>query len=114
MTAVRVCALSELDDGKPRGVEVGGEPVLLVRDGDEVHALRDVCSHAEVALSEGEVEGPVGERTVECWLHGSCFDLRTGEPITPPATEPVAVYRAQVLDGDVHVDLDAGPPAISD
>ena len=96
-----VCELSELDDGKPHGVEVDDVAIVLVRQGDQVHALRDECSHAELALSEGEVT-PKG---LECWLHGSCFDLRTGAPSSPPATEPVDVYPVTITNGQVHVDL---------
>ncbi|MFD1148910.1 non-heme iron oxygenase ferredoxin subunit [Saccharothrix hoggarensis] len=99
----RVCSLTDLDDRKPAAFEVGDErtPVVLVRDGDTVHALRDVCSHAEVALSEGEVT----RNGVECWLHGSCFDLRTGRPSSPPATEPVDVFAVELRGDDVHVDV---------
>ena len=62
-----------------------------VRDENgEVHAIHDICSHADVALSEGEVDGC----TIECWLHGSRFDLRTGEPTGPPAVSAVPVYRS--------------------
>ncbi|GAA4035296.1 non-heme iron oxygenase ferredoxin subunit [Allokutzneria multivorans] len=97
----RVCPLAELTDGKPVGFEVAGTPVVLVRKGEKVHALRDECSHAEVALSEGEV----GREGIECWLHGACFDLETGEPLSPPAFDPVDVYATSVHDGDVHVDV---------
>jgi 3-phenylpropionate/trans-cinnamate dioxygenase ferredoxin subunit len=95
------CALSDLDDGKPFGAEVDDEPVVLVRQGDEVHALRDECSHATLALSEGEVT----RKGIECWLHGSCFDLRTGKPSSLPATEPVDVFPVEIRDGDVYVDV---------
>jgi 3-phenylpropionate/trans-cinnamate dioxygenase ferredoxin subunit len=98
---IRACALSDLDDGKPFAVEVDDVEVVLVRQGDAVHALRDECSHAELALSEGELT-PKG---LECWLHGSCFDLRTGEPSSPPATEPVDVFAVDIRDGEVYVDL---------
>ena len=87
-----------MDDGKPFGVEIDGEPVVLVRQGDAVHALRDECSHAELALSEGEVT----RKGIECWLHGSCFDLRTGAPSSLPATEPVDVFPVEIRD-DVDV-----------
>ena len=100
---IRVCSLADLDDRKPLGVEVGDVPVVLVRDGDAVHALRDECTHAELSLSEGEV----GRKGIECWLHGSCFDLRTGVPSSPPATEPVDVFAVSVVDGDVLVDVSA-------
>nr|WP_279579325.1 non-heme iron oxygenase ferredoxin subunit [Fodinicola feengrottensis] len=58
-----------------------------------------MCSHAEVPLSEGDVEGC----TIECWLHGSQFDLRTGKPTGPPATEAVPTYETRISDGDVYV-----------
>jgi 3-phenylpropionate/trans-cinnamate dioxygenase ferredoxin subunit len=103
MSMTRVCPLAELDDRKPFGVEVDGTPVVLVRDGDRVHALLDVCSHAEVALSEGEVT----RDGIECWLHGSCFDLVTGEPSALPATDPVDTFAVSVADGDVFIDVTA-------
>ena len=66
------------------------------------YAVHDECSHAAVALSEGEVDGC----TLECWLHGSRFDLRTGEPTGLPATEPVPVYPVEIRDGDIYVSTD--------
>ena len=97
----RVCALSDLPAEGVIGVEVAGEPVAVARTGGEVFALRDVCSHAEVPLSEGEIY----DHTVECWLHGSCFDLRTGQPTGLPATEPVPVYPVKIEGDDVYVAL---------
>jgi 3-phenylpropionate/trans-cinnamate dioxygenase ferredoxin subunit len=101
MTFVRACSLSELPDEGALGVEIDGTPVAVVRVGDEVYALRDVCSHAEVALSEGEVY----DHTIECWLHGSCFDLRSGKPTNPPATQPVPTYPVKIEGDDVYVSL---------
>ncbi|MDR3032338.1 MAG: non-heme iron oxygenase ferredoxin subunit [Kitasatospora sp.] len=97
----RVCALTDLPAEGAIGVVVDGEPVAIIRAEGEVYALRDVCSHAEVALSEGEIY----DHTVECWLHGSCFDLRTGQPTGPPATEPVASYQVKIQGDDVYVAL---------
>jgi nitrite reductase/ring-hydroxylating ferredoxin subunit len=90
-----VAQLSELALETPRLVEVGGNPVCVVRTVDGVHAVSDTCSHAEVSLSEGEVEGT----TIECWLHGSRFDLLSGRPTGLPATEPVPVFEV-IIDGD--------------
>ena len=98
----RACALSELPEEGVLGVEVAGEPVAVARTGGEVFALRDVCSHAEVPLSEGEIY----DHTIECWLHGSCFDLRTGQPTWLPATEPVPVYPVKIEGDDVLVAID--------
>jgi len=86
-------------------VEVEGTEVALVRVGAEVFAIRDECSHASIALSEGDVE----DCTLECWLHGSQFDLRTGQPLSLPATEPVAVYPVRIDDDDVLVDVTPVP-----
>jgi len=98
---VRACALTDVAEGEAIGVEVGEEPVAIVRTCGEVFAIRDVCSHAEVPLSEGEIDG----RTIECWLHGSRFDLRTGKPTGLPATEPVPVYPVKIEGDDVLVDI---------
>jgi 3-phenylpropionate/trans-cinnamate dioxygenase ferredoxin component len=97
----RVCALSDLPGEGAIAVEIEDEPVAVIKSDGEVYALRDSCSHAEVALSEGEIY----DHTVECWLHGSCFDLRTGRPTGPPATEPVATYRVKIEGDDVYVSL---------
>jgi 3-phenylpropionate/trans-cinnamate dioxygenase ferredoxin subunit len=101
MSFVKACALSDVPDEGAFAVEIEDTPVVVARIGEEVFALRDVCSHAEVALSEGEVY----DHTIECWLHGSCFDLRTGKPTNPPATQPVPTYRVKIEGDDVYVSL---------
>jgi 3-phenylpropionate/trans-cinnamate dioxygenase ferredoxin subunit len=73
-------------------VIVDGEPVAIVNAEGEFFAIHDVCSHAEVPLSEGEIEGT----TLECWLHGSRFDLRSGKPTGLPATKSVPVYPVKI------------------
>ena len=100
-TAVSVGPLEDLASGTARKVEVDGRMVALVRIGDDVYAIGDTCSHANVSLSEGEVL--VGEREIECWKHGSTFSLVTGEPLTLPATQPVPVYDVRVEDGEIIV-----------
>jgi len=106
MTFVRVCALDEVPTDTALAVTVGDLEVAVARDGAEVFALQDLCSHAAVALSEGDV----ADCTIECWLHGSTFDLRTGKPTTFPATEPVTTFPVEVRDSDsqasVWVDVD--------
>jgi 3-phenylpropionate/trans-cinnamate dioxygenase ferredoxin subunit len=97
------CALSDVPTDEALGVTVGGVDLAVARHDDEVFALQDLCSHAAVALSEGEVE----DCTVECWLHGSRFDLRTGKPSGFPATEPVATFPVEVRDDGVYVDVSA-------
>ena len=100
---LRACALAEVPEEGAIRVELGGQPVCVARSGGEVFALRDVCSHAEVALSEGDVE----DGAIECWLHGSLFDLRTGKPSGLPATKPVPTYAVTVEGDDVLVQMES-------
>ena len=87
-------------NGSAVRVLIDGVPVAIVRSDGEYYAIHDVCSHANVALSEGEIEG----QTIECWLHGSRFDMRTGEPTGLPAITPVDVYPVTIEGDDVYVD----------
>lgn len=105
---VTVCRLDELASGSATRFEVSGRKVAVVRIGDDVYAIGDTCSHADVSLSEGEVY--CDTREIECVKHGSLFSLETGEPLTLPATVPVPVYVASVIDGDVVVTLEPSSP----
>ncbi len=102
MSFARACAVADVNPGKPFAVTVEGTDLAIVRDGEDFYAIYDECSHATIPLSEGDVEGCL----IECWLHGSTFDLRTGEPTTLPAFEPVAVYPVQVDGDDLLVDVE--------
>ncbi|GAA3986893.1 non-heme iron oxygenase ferredoxin subunit [Thermobifida alba] len=105
-TYTRVCSLGDLPEEGALSVEVGDTPVAVVRSEGQVYAISDICSHAEVNLSEGEVE----DGSIECWLHGSCFDLRTGKPLNPPATQAVPTYAVKIDGDDVLVSLDPTNP----
>lgn len=98
---VRACALADVPEEGVLAVDVGGTQVAVVRSAGEVHALEDRCSHSDVPLSEGEVYDGV----IECWLHGSCFDLRTGNADNNPATKAVPVYSTKVEGDSVFVSL---------
>jgi 3-phenylpropionate/trans-cinnamate dioxygenase ferredoxin subunit len=106
MAWVKACSLDDVPTDEALAVTIGEYDVAVARNGDEVFALQDLCSHAAVALSEGDV----ADCTVECWLHGSRFDLRTGKPTGLPATEPVATFPVEVRDDEgsatVWVDTD--------
>ncbi len=96
-----VAKLSALTEDTAVKVEVGSTPICLVRSGGTVHAIGDLCSHADVSLSEGDVE----DGKIECWLHGSLFDLKTGQPSGLPATKPVPTYTVTVEGDDVLVEV---------
>jgi 3-phenylpropionate/trans-cinnamate dioxygenase ferredoxin subunit len=100
---MRVCSVDDVAPGTATKVVVDGVPVALVRIDDDFYAIGDVCSHADVSLSEGEVDP--GDRHIECWKHGSRFSLETGEPDCLPATKPVPVYRVKVDGVDVLVEV---------
>lgn len=97
----QAAAFDDIPDGGVLAVDIAGTALALVRDGDDVYALDDECSHAAIPLSEGEVEGC----EIECWLHGSRFDVRTGKPVNLPATEPVMTYPTKIEGDAVLVDL---------
>ena len=103
---VLACPLAELADNSAVHLDLDGHPVCLARSLGAVHALLDECSHEQVALSDGDVE----DGYVECWLHGSRFDLTTGVPTGPPATAAVPVYPTRISGGDVEVALPANTP----
>ncbi len=104
-----VCAFDELTDGAARRFEIDGVAVSVVRIGDDVYAVDDVCTHANVSMSGGEVW--CDELEIECPKHGSAFSLATGVPSTLPATRPVPVYDASVIDGQVVVTVSIGDAA---
>ncbi len=101
MTAmIKVCSVEDIEKGAAGSASIDGQVLALVHGQDgEFYAIRDECSHAAVPLSEGEVEGC----PLECWLHGSRFDLRTGGPTGLPATEPVATFPVEIRDGAIYV-----------
>ena len=100
---VRLCGRDELSSGAARRFDIGAHHIALVRIDDDFYAIGDTCSHEDYSLSEGEVL--VDECEIECWKHGSMFDLRTGEPRSLSATKAVPVYGVKVDGDDVLVEL---------
>jgi 3-phenylpropionate/trans-cinnamate dioxygenase ferredoxin subunit len=96
------CAAADVPSEGAVCATINGVDVAIVRTDGEIHAISDVCSHADVSLSQGDIDD--GE--VECWLHGSRFDLRTGLPTGLPATEPIPVYPVKIDGDDVLVDVE--------
>jgi 3-phenylpropionate/trans-cinnamate dioxygenase ferredoxin subunit len=102
---IRICAADDVPKGGAVSAALDDLRIAVVHAADDqFYAIHDECSHEAIPLSEGEIDGC----TLECWLHGSRFDLRTGEPTGLPATEPVTVYPVEVRDGDIYVDISNG------
>jgi 3-phenylpropionate/trans-cinnamate dioxygenase ferredoxin subunit len=89
------------------GLKLDGTDVAVCRHGGAYYAFHNVCTHQHALLSDGYVE----DGCVECPLHQGRFDVRTGQPMGAPATTPIRVFPVKVEDGEVHVDVDAGPGA---
>jgi 3-phenylpropionate/trans-cinnamate dioxygenase ferredoxin component len=106
MSYQRVCSVADVAPDSAISVEIGRTDVAIVHSNGSFYAIADECSHASIPLSEGDV----GDGEIECYLHGSRFDLATGEPLGLPATEPVAVYPCQVSGNDVLVDVTSPLP----
>jgi 3-phenylpropionate/trans-cinnamate dioxygenase ferredoxin subunit len=100
-----VARFDDLAPGTATKVDVNGTAVALVRIGDDVYAIGDTCSHANVSLSDGEVW--CDEKQLECPRHSSAFSLETGVPATLPATQPVPVFDVTIVNGDVIVEARA-------
>jgi len=101
MALVRICGEEEIAPGQAVRIVVDGVTLALAKDTKGVvHALSDTCSHGDISLSDGFVEGD----SLECWAHGSRFELATGKPMNFPAFEPVAVFPVTIIDNDVYVD----------
>jgi 3-phenylpropionate/trans-cinnamate dioxygenase ferredoxin subunit len=93
--------LDSLVEGKPVKLSKNGKDVCVARVGNEIFAIEDNCSHQDAALSEGEQNG----YKIECWLHSAEFDLRTGEALTPPASQAVKTYPVLVDGNNVVVEI---------
>ncbi|HEX7096903.1 MAG TPA: non-heme iron oxygenase ferredoxin subunit [Acidimicrobiales bacterium] len=100
-TVVTLGRADEIEPGTAKRFDVEGHRIAIVRIDDDFYAIGDTCSHANYSLSEGEVD--CEERTIECWKHGSLFDLKSGEALTLPATRPVPTYDVVVDDGELRV-----------
>ncbi|MEU4344926.1 bifunctional 3-phenylpropionate/cinnamic acid dioxygenase ferredoxin subunit [Nocardia sp. NPDC023852] len=110
---LEVCPLSELPRGETRRIE-GDTPIAVfhTEDGD-LYAIDDTCTHQDASLADGWLEGC----QVECPLHASRFDLRTGAVDAPPAKLPVRTHRVTIVDGVIHIELSSArpnlPPSVS-
>lgn len=99
---VRVASLSEIPDDEAKQVEIRGEKLALRKVDGNVYCINDICTHEHAYLSEGFCEG----HEIECPLHGSIFDVRTGEVKSLPATQDVQTYPVQIQGDDVLVGVE--------
>jgi 3-phenylpropionate/trans-cinnamate dioxygenase ferredoxin subunit len=102
MTRVLVGTVFEMPDGAQRVVEVGRDEVLVVHHSGRFYAVGNICSHQELEICGGAVEGT----RIKCEHHGSWFDLETGAALNLPAVRPIPAYRTVVDNNSVYVEVD--------
>ena len=103
MTLERICSVKDVEPGEAKRFDLGKLRLAVVRIDDDWYAIGDECTHQDISLSEGEVDPD--ELEIECWKHGSCFSLETGEPNSLPATKAEPVYEIRIDEDDVMVML---------
>ena len=96
---VRVADVSEIPPGEMKAVKVGIQEVLLVNVNGVIHACDNWCNHQRYRLSAGDVDG----EEVRCDLHGSKFNVITGEATNPPATKPQKIFEVRLDGSDVLI-----------
>ena len=96
---VKVAEVGEISPGDMKVVEVGEDQILLVDVEGNIHACDDICSHAYASLSEGDLNGD----EIECPLHGSAFNIITGEALTPPAEDSIRIFEVRIDGQDVLI-----------
>lgn len=99
--ALEVAKVEDLEEGIPMSVQTEVGSVVLVNVSGQIYALEDSCSHEHIKLSEGEVD--IDDLTIECYKHGSVFDLKNGNPLSLPATKPVKTFPVKVENDKVFL-----------
>ncbi|MBC7518329.1 MAG: bifunctional 3-phenylpropionate/cinnamic acid dioxygenase ferredoxin subunit [Microbacteriaceae bacterium] len=106
---MRICSLAELARGEALRFDGVSPPIAVFHTEDgQVFAIDDTCTHQDASLADGWVEGC----EVECPLHASRFDLRTGAVDAPPAKRGVRSHSVTLQDGEIHVTLSEDVPAL--
>ena len=98
--------LDDVPDGQARRVEGEGHKIAVVRIGEDLFAIGDMCSHANYSLSEGPVDPE--EVTIECWKHRAQFSLCDGTPMSLPATQPVPVFKVESSENSIYIHIPEG------
>jgi 3-phenylpropionate/trans-cinnamate dioxygenase ferredoxin component len=100
---IEVAKTDDVSPGSATVVDVKGVEIALINSGGEYHAIGNECTHAGGSLGDGDL---IEENQIECPLHGSVFDITTGEPVVGPADEPVPTYPVKVENGIIKVAVD--------
>ena len=100
---IEVAKVDDVPPGCATVVDVKGVEVALINSGGQYYAIGNECTHAGGSLGEGDL---IEENQIECPLHGSVFDVTSGEVVVGPADDPVPSYEVKVEDGIIRVAVD--------
>ena len=100
-TYIFAAKLEQVGVGKMFRVQLDGKLLLLANVEGTIHACDEMCTHEEVSLSLGALQG----NCLKCSLHGSYFDLETGKPLNEPADEPIKTYPTVIKDNNICIEI---------
>ena len=98
---LKAASLDDVLPGKMVCVPLNGKRILLANDNGTIYAADEMCTHEDAPLCTGSLKGHL----VKCPLHGSRFDLTTGEPLEDPADVALAVYPVKIINKDIFVKI---------
>jgi len=93
--------VGDVPPGGMKRVDIGARRILLANVGGRLYAVDDTCTHEDASLSSGALRG----EWVKCPLHGSRFNVRTGEVVEEPASETLATYPVRIEGGEVWIGM---------
>ena len=99
---MKICKLSEVENGKMKNIEIKNNNILIVNIDNKIFATSGQCTHESVNLEDGFIL----ENEITCPVHLSKFDLKTGNPLNPPATEKLRIYNVKIQNNEIYIELD--------
>ncbi len=97
-----VAKIGDVSEEDVMGVFIGGEEIALYNVEGEIFATHGICTHENVGLADGFVDGDL----IECPLHSACFEIKTGKAVNPPAEVDLKTYPVKVEDDTIYVGVE--------
>jgi len=98
---IEIAPVTELPNGERLFVDIADKPIVVLNIAGQFFAIRDICTHDDGPLGDGEIEG----NNIVCPRHGGEFDIRTGQAVQMPAVVDIPTYPVRVVDGNIQVGI---------